>query len=334
VKCPKCDYLGFETGDRCKNCGYDFSLIADAGPARIELDLELREADLPEDAGLVAAGDARLPQTASLPAPEASREASTDRTARERVSPSATRRVAGRSDVRAGGLLFTPAVDHQVDEPLIKLPPVPRPPLAVRRAPDTPRLRAMTASVRGIDAERTPPLQFEAEQGTGLEVPPVVPPRGSRVGPDAVRRPAERVTGDVSTSGARAAAAAIDHLMLGGVDVAVVYFTLRMAGLSTDQWTALPPMPLAAFLLLIKLSYFCAFTAVGGQTIGKMAAGIRVVTDDHGPLDAASALRRTLAGLVSAMLLGLGFLPALLGSDRRALHDHVARTRVIALRSA
>ena len=27
MKCPKCDYLGFETGDRCKNCGYDFSLL-------------------------------------------------------------------------------------------------------------------------------------------------------------------------------------------------------------------------------------------------------------------------------------------------------------------
>ena len=34
VKCPKCDYLGFETGDRCKNCGYDFSLlsVADSDP--------------------------------------------------------------------------------------------------------------------------------------------------------------------------------------------------------------------------------------------------------------------------------------------------------------
>ena len=26
MKCPKCGYLGFETGDRCRNCGYDFSL--------------------------------------------------------------------------------------------------------------------------------------------------------------------------------------------------------------------------------------------------------------------------------------------------------------------
>ena len=34
MKCPKCDYLGFETGDRCKNCGYDFSLACRLGSAR------------------------------------------------------------------------------------------------------------------------------------------------------------------------------------------------------------------------------------------------------------------------------------------------------------
>ena len=26
MKCPKCEYLGFDTGDRCRNCGYNFSL--------------------------------------------------------------------------------------------------------------------------------------------------------------------------------------------------------------------------------------------------------------------------------------------------------------------
>ena len=26
MKCPKCNYLGFERVDRCRNCGYDFSL--------------------------------------------------------------------------------------------------------------------------------------------------------------------------------------------------------------------------------------------------------------------------------------------------------------------
>ena len=29
MKCPKCGYLGFETVERCRNCGYDFSLAAE-----------------------------------------------------------------------------------------------------------------------------------------------------------------------------------------------------------------------------------------------------------------------------------------------------------------
>ena len=47
MKCPKCDYLGFETGDTCKNCGYDFSLIGDpdGDPIEVDLDLDLRSVD-------------------------------------------------------------------------------------------------------------------------------------------------------------------------------------------------------------------------------------------------------------------------------------------------
>jgi hypothetical protein len=33
MKCAKCGYLGFETGERCRNCGFDFSLLAETQPA-------------------------------------------------------------------------------------------------------------------------------------------------------------------------------------------------------------------------------------------------------------------------------------------------------------
>lgn len=340
MKCPKCNYLGFETGDRCKNCGYDFSLMTDAGPERIEIDLDLRETQLAGPGDWLAQVDAQLPSSEpaipqvglhATPAPDPA------------VAPDPA--PAARSEAAAAERLplFTLALDDGGDEPLIKVPPTPRPPLAVRRTPDTPRLRAMSAPVRRVQPEPTPALQFDADGGgapeprhtpAAVEPPPITRPRVSRVWRESVRRPDPAVPGEASAPGARAAAAAIDHLMLGGIDLAVVYFTLRMAGLPMDQWTALPPVPLIAFLLLIKLSYFCAFTAVGGQTIGKMAARIRVVSADDHPIDAALALRRTLAGVLSAALLGLGFLPALFGSDRRALHDRVARTRVIALPSA
>lgn len=129
------------------------------------------------------------------------------------------------------------------------------------------------------------------------------------------------------------AGAAIDHLLLLGIDAIVIYFTLRMAGLPASGVTLLPPVPLASFLLMLKLAYFSAFTMVGGQTIGKMAVGIRVVGDDGSALEPTRAIRRTLVGAVTALAAGAGLVPLFAGSDRRGIHDRVARTRVIALRS-
>jgi uncharacterized RDD family membrane protein YckC len=111
-----------------------------------------------------------------------------------------------------------------------------------------------------------------------------------------------------------------------------LYSTLRMAGLTMGDWALLPPVPMIGFLVLLKLSYFGAFTAACGQTIGKMAAHIRVVADDA-PLDPARAIRRTMMSSVSLVALGAGFIPAILDPDHRALHDRMARTRVVELPS-
>jgi len=88
-------------------------------------------------------------------------------------------------------------------------------------------------------------------------------------------------------------------------------------------------VPLAAFLGLLKLAYFSAFTIVGGQTIGKMAVRIRVVGDDGSALDPSRAIQRTLVGAVSLLVAGAGLVPIVVSSDRRGLHDRLARTRVV-----
>ena len=41
MKCPKCQYITFDQGDRCRNCGYDFSLTVDEP----ELDLPIKTGD-------------------------------------------------------------------------------------------------------------------------------------------------------------------------------------------------------------------------------------------------------------------------------------------------
>jgi uncharacterized RDD family membrane protein YckC len=218
------------------------------------------------------------------------------------------------------------SVPDDSDAPLIRLPATPRAPLAVRRTPETPRLRAVPRAVprpsRSI--EGSPALDFVED------TPPAAVVGARTASVDSARAAPAEVSGPLP----RLAAAAIDHLLLGAIDLAVLYFTLRMAGLTMADLSELPVVPLGVFLLLVKLSYFSAFTAVGGQTIGKMATRIRVVTAEDETVDGPLALKRTLAGVASAALFGLGFVPALIGSERRALHDRLTHTRVVALPSA
>jgi uncharacterized RDD family membrane protein YckC len=138
----------------------------------------------------------------------------------------------------------------------------------------------------------------------------------------------------VAGLGRRTLAALIDHAILLVIDIFVFFATLRMTALTTEEWRSLPLLPFLAFLVFMKLAYFSAFTAMGGQTIGKMAARIRVVADDQQIVDPARAIKRTLTGVVSLATLGLGLIPALIAPDRRALHDRVAHTHVVDLPSA
>ena len=357
MKCPKCDYLGFETGDRCKNCGYDFSLLsaADAGPADYEIhpepidDVPVRDISSDVDRPVNESIDDPLRITLTPEAPFESDSSLELRRDFARVMltpepeaidappmpsavvpfiPSATTSAAD-TDLP----LFTPAKDEEDDEPLIKLPAAPRPPLAVRRTPDTPRLRAVPprAPARRSFSEggsAAPVLQFaeELERPAPVEEPAPPPPAAAE------RMPSSIITGQSSRPGSRLVSVLIDYLILVGIDAGVVYFTVRMAGLAPNEWRLLPAAPMLTFLALLKVAYFYAFTAVGGQTIGKMAVGTCVVTDSGAPVDAARAMRRTFAGALSLLLLGLGFVPALFG-DHRALHDRLAGTRVVRLRS-
>ncbi len=195
----------------------------------------------------------------------------------------------------------------------------PRPPLVVRRAtPEVPRVRT--------EPVRTPMLDLE---------PPEESPAHIEAEPD---RPAEQAARfqqpilltDTEPAGllARAVAAAIDLTVIGVVDAIVIYFTLKICGLTLDDLSLLPKAPLLAFLALQNGGYLAAFTA-GGQTLGKMSAGIRVVSVDGPPLDLGRSLKRTVLWALLAIPAGLGFATALFDADRRGLHDRLAGTRVV-----
>lgn len=88
-------------------------------------------------------------------------------------------------------------------------------------------------------------------------------------------------------------------------------------------------VPSLGFVAVAALTYATVAHALAGATLGKRLAGIRVVGADGRPPDPATSAKRSAWALLSFALAGAGLLPALLGPSRRALHDHLAGTRVV-----
>lgn len=304
MKCPKCSYLSFEPSDRCRNCGYDFSLAVTAAPAATEVRIDTIDESL-------EALDLALAPRPSAHAAEPALDLDRLIGAPPRAVPDLPLFAQVRLDAQVG-LDRTLERKHEDDRPLIAPRPTPRPPLAVRRTAETARLRALKM--------RNEPV--------GLPLGPVYDegPAGNATDQTA---PTIAWTTTVPAGWARRLMAAIvDGAILSGIDAAVLYFTLQLCGLALIDLRIVPLAPFTAFLLMLNGGYLIAFTAMGGQTIGKMATGIQVVGGE-GPVDFAHAALRAAGYVVSLLPAGLGLIPALFGEDRRTLHDRLADTRVI-----
>ena len=309
MKCPKCGYLGFETTDRCRNCGYDFSLAAPV--VRTELPLRGPALDAPLD-------DLELRDDLLLGEPEdpvhERQAAGFGRTEPRRVTPPVPAAPAATPPAAPLQVDSVPADECTEDLPLF----APRPagtPLAVRRpGHDVPKARRTT----------TRPMRME----TPAVLPLVPEPSASEVERS---RPARTRVPDIAGLGRRIAAAGVDLLLLVGIDVGVVWLTLRIAGLAptSDSLGVIRPVPMVAFLLVLAFLYFTGFTVGGGQTIGKMLMGIRVTGDDGRGVDITGAVVRALGCLAAIATFGLLFVPAFFGPERRAVHDRLAGTRVV-----
>lgn len=288
MKCPKCQYIGFDSGARCRNCGYEFSLSPDgAGPSLDAIDLPIQDGS--EPSGPLA--DFSLNSTPNLP-------------------------------------LFTPNAGDR-DAPLVAARATPRAPLSVRRpSPNAPRPRPKR------DVPPPEPLLALDTADLSPAMRPVSRPRPVEEAPSEAALPANGTSVPAASTGARIGGAIVDVLLVGAIDLVVVYFTLRFCDLTFAQIFALPMAPLLAFFVLLNGGYLSTFVAANGQTIGKMAAGTRVVPADPAAsanerVSFGQSIVRAAAYLVSVLPLGLGFLPALAGHDRRALHDRLADTRVV-----
>jgi uncharacterized RDD family membrane protein YckC len=113
----------------------------------------------------------------------------------------------------------------------------------------------------------------------------------------------------------RFAAAIVDGILLGIVN------GVLQAALGTTGY---------ALGLLISLAYFTYFEGESGQTIGKRAAGIRVVDiNGGGPIGYSRAFIRFVGRYISALVFFVGYLWMLWDPQKQTWHDKMANSVVV-----
>jgi uncharacterized RDD family membrane protein YckC len=97
-----------------------------------------------------------------------------------------------------------------------------------------------------------------------------------------------------------------------------------------------PPVFTAAALIklllgtVLGLTYCIFFVGKYGATPGKMACGLKIVTSDNGKVSYMRAFGRYCAQILSAIILCIGYLMIGFDREKRALHDRICDTRVVA----
>jgi uncharacterized RDD family membrane protein YckC len=153
-----------------------------------------------------------------------------------------------------------------------------------------------------------------------------------RRGEDHVTQPRPAV-GSPAPLGARAAAAVVDFAVVAAAQAvalapAAYHWTQRPPGSELSFLGVLFVVGGAAVAGVFGIAYYVYYWGVRGTTPGKRLLGLTVQGEDGTePVGAARAAVRLFGYLVSAALLGAGFVMVAFGG--RGLHDRIAGTRVV-----
>jgi uncharacterized RDD family membrane protein YckC len=179
-------------------------------------------------------------------------------------------------------------------------------------------VRVVHRVMRRTDWPLGPPSLVTAEQGA--EDSPVPEEAG-------------QVTGRFAGPGSRLTEFIIDIsliVVLFGVTANVLIFCARaILGLDVDTTNEEDTWWWLVSYLLWAFTYFFVSLAITGRTIGKWLVGVRVVQRDGTPLKTGSAFLRVLALPFALVSFGLGLIGIVIGKERRALQDLVARSVVV-----
>lgn len=170
----------------------------------------------------------------------------------------------------------------------------------------------------GVDVAR---YRADLAAVSAVPAPPVEPLPSAPAAPAVAAPPA---TGTPRPAGfwIRAGAVLIDVVL---VMVAEVLFGFALWAVTDDR---LAYAASRAFRFLASPCYFVFLHWARGQTLGKIVFRVRVVTLAGGPLPFGISVLRHLGSWISAAIFGVGYLVAAFRTDKRALHDLIAGTRV------
>ena len=145
---------------------------------------------------------------------------------------------------------------------------------------------------------------------------------------------------DLASFGRRFAAILIDGLLITLpvlVPAVLVFVLLSLANAQDRMLDSLhsnEPLSVGFLTAGVGVLYFLyegLMLASGGQTVGKRAMRVKVVTAQGGDITAGQAWSRAVLRQILAIAPGLGLIDylAAFGLERATLHDRVARTRVV-----
>ena len=83
---------------------------------------------------------------------------------------------------------------------------------------------------------------------------------------------------------------------------------------------------------IVAMLYFIILHAWGGQTIGKMIFGLRVVSSAGTDISGGVAFLRWAGTVISMLPLAMGFIWAIFDKNHYTWHDRLSGTRIIAAR--
>lgn len=138
-----------------------------------------------------------------------------------------------------------------------------------------------------------------------------------------------RSVGDLASLSDRFCGALIDSLIIGAVIGIPAFIAGLILGLIPFIGVILAFLFGLCWGLAVSFFYHVVLEGKNGQTIGKKAMRIKVVTTDGASYSQGRALTRWLGRLVSVLTFGIGVLMIFWDPNRQSLHDKIGKTLVV-----